>query len=178
VCRPADARETSAAWLAILRRREPIGIVLSRQGLPVLDTEPTSVLEGVHAGGYLVRHTPEPRATIMATGSEVHLALQAAENLAGEGIEVNVASLPCLEWFDEQEASYRDSVIRPDVRPRVAVEAGSTIGWHRYVGDDGAIVGVDHFGASGDASRLFSEFGVTADAVADATRRVVAAHRS
>jgi transketolase len=159
VCRPADARETSA-------------------GLPVLDTEPTSVLEGVHAGGYLVRHTPEPRATIMATGSEVHLALQAAENLAGEGIEVNVASLPCLEWFDEQEGSYRDSVIRPDVRPRVAVEAGSTIGWHRYVGDDGAIVGVDHFGASGDASRLFSEFGVTADAVADATRRVVAAHSS
>ncbi|NDG94538.1 MAG: transketolase [Actinobacteria bacterium] len=178
VCRPADARETSAAWLAILRRREPIGIVLSRQGLPVLDTEPTSVLEGVHAGGYLVRHTPEPRATIMATGSEVHLALQAAENLADEGIEVNVASLPCLEWFNQQEQSYRDSVIRPDVRPRVAVEAGSTIGWHRYVGDDGAIVGVDHFGASGDASRLFSEFGVTADAVADATRRVVAAHSS
>ncbi|MEC9128998.1 MAG: transketolase [Actinomycetota bacterium] len=178
VCRPADARETSAAWLAILRRREPIGIVLSRQGLPVLDTEPTSVLNGVHAGGYLVRQASEPVATIMATGSEVHLALQAADTLAGEGIEVNVASLPCLEWFDEQEASYRDSVIRPDVRPRVAVEAGSTIGWHRYVGDDGAIVGVDHFGASGDGSRLFSEFGVTADAVADATRRVVAAHNS
>ncbi|MEC8445796.1 MAG: transketolase [Actinomycetota bacterium] len=178
VCRPADARETSAAWLAILRRREPIGIVLSRQGLPVLDTEPTSVLDGVHAGGYLIRQASEPVATIMATGSEVHLALQAADTLAGEGIEVNVASLPCLEWFDEQEASYRDSVIRPDVRPRVAVEAGSTIGWHRYVGDDGAIVGVDHFGASGDGSRLFSEFGVTADAVADATRRVVAAHNS
>ncbi|MEC8504799.1 MAG: transketolase C-terminal domain-containing protein, partial [Actinomycetota bacterium] len=178
VCRPADARETSAAWLAILRRREPIGIVLSRQGLPVLDTEPTSVLDGVHAGGYLVRQASEPVATIMATGSEVHLALQAADTLAGEGIEVNVASLPCLEWFDEQEASYRDSVIRPDVRLRVAVEAGSTIGWHRYVGDDGAIVGVDHFGASGDGSRLFSEFGVTADAVADATRRVVAAHNS
>jgi len=178
VCRPADARETSAAWLAILRRREPIGIVLSRQGLPVLDTEPTSVLDGVHAGGYLVRQASEPVATIMATGSEVHLALQAADTLASEGIEVNVASLPCLEWFDEQEASYRDSVIRPDVRPRVAVEAGSTIGWHRYVGDDGAIVGVDHFGASGDGSRLFSEFGVTADAVADATRRVVAAHNS
>lgn len=178
VCRPADARETSAAWLAILRRRKPIGIVLSRQGLPVLDTESTSVLDGVHAGGYLVRQASEPRATIMATGSEVHLALQAADSLAREGIEVNVASLPCLEWFDEQEASYRDSVIRPDVRPRVAVEAGSIIGWHRYVGDDGAVVGVDHFGASGDASRLFSEFGVTADAVADATRRVVAAHSS
>lgn len=175
VCRPADARETSAAWLAILRRREPIGIVLSRQGLPVLDTEPTSVLDGVHAGGYLVRHAPEPRATIMATGSEVHLAVQAAEHLAGEGIEVNVASLPCLEWFDQQERSYRDAVIRPDVPARVAVEAGSTIGWHRYVGDNGAIVGLDHFGASGEASRLFSEFGVTADAVADATRRVLAA---
>ena len=178
VCRPADARETSAAWLAILRRREPIGIVLSRQGLPVLDTEPTSVLDGVHAGGYLVRQASEPVATIMATGSEVHLALQAADGLAREGIEVNVASLPCLEWFDQQEQSYRDAVIRPDVRPRVAVEAGSTIGWHRYVGDDGAIVGLDHFGASGEASVLFSEFGVTAESVADATRRVVAAHSS
>ena len=114
----------------------------------------------------------------MATGSEVHLALQAAEILAGEGIEVNVASLPCLEWFDAQDQSYRDEVIRPDVHARVAVEAGSTIGWHRYVGDNGAIVGLDHFGASGDASRLFSEFGVTADAVADATRRVVAVHSS
>ena len=114
----------------------------------------------------------------MATGRDRHLALQAADSLAREGIEVNVASLPCLEWFDEQEASYRDLVIRPDVRPRVAVEAGSTIGCHRYVGGDGAVVGVDHFGASGDASRLFSEFGVTADAVADATRRVIAAHSS
>jgi transketolase len=178
VCRPADARETSAAWLAILRRREPIGIVLSRQGLPVLDTEPTSVLDGVHAGGYLVRQASDPVATIMATGSEVHLALQAADSLAREGIEVNVASLPCLEWFDQQEQSYRDAVIRPDVRPRVAVEAGSTIGWHRYVGDEGAIVGLDHFGASGEASVLFSEFGVTAESVADATRRVVAAHSS
>ena len=114
----------------------------------------------------------------MATGSEVHLALQAADSLAREGIEVNVASLPCLEWFDQQEQSYRDAVIRPDVRPRVAVEAGSTIGWHRYVGDHGAIVGLDHFGASGEASVLFSEFGVTADAIADATRCVAAAHSS
>jgi transketolase len=170
VCRPADARETAAAWLAILEQRGPVGLILSRQGLPVLDVSEQQVRDGVRRGGYLIRSVADPQAVIMATGSEVSVALEAADRLADLGIEVDVASLPCLEWFDAQDAEYRHSVLRPDVSARVAVEAGSTIGWHRYVGDRGRVIGLDHFGASADAGRLFEEFGITADAVVSTVR--------
>lgn len=170
VCRPADARETAAAWLAVLEQRGPVGLILSRQGLPVLDVSEQQVRDGVRRGGYLIRSVADPQAVIMATGSEVSVALEAADRLADLGIEVDVASLPCLEWFDAQDAEYRHSVLRPDVSARVAVEAGSTIGWHRYVGDGGRVIGLDHFGASADAGRLFDEFGITADAVVSTVR--------
>jgi transketolase len=174
ICRPADARETAAAWVAILRQRGPVGLILSRQNLPVLDVSESQVLAGVVRGGYLVREMPSPRGLIIATGSEVPIALAAAETLGGEGINVNVASMPCLEWFNQQPQAYRDSVLDPNITARVAVEAGSTVGWHRYVGEAGAIVGLDHFGASADGPRLFDEFGLTPTSVADAVRGVLA----
>lgn len=173
VCRPADARETAAAWLATLRQRGPVGLILSRQNLPVLDIDEQTVSEGVARGAYLVRKATTPTAIVIATGSEVPLALAAAEALATDEIHVNVVSMPCLEWFNEQDQAYRDSVIDPSISARVAVEAGSTLGWHRYVGDRGAVIGLDHFGASADGPRLYAEFGITADAIADAVRGVV-----
>jgi len=173
VCRPADARETAAAWLATVHQRGPVGLILSRQNLPVLDIDEKTINEGVARGGYLVRKAAAPKAIVIATGSEVSLALEAAQVLATDGIDVNVVSLPCLEWFNEQDQAYRDSVIDPSISARVAVEAGSTVGWHRYAGDRGAVIGLDHFGASADGPRLYSEFGITTDAIADAVRGVV-----
>ena len=173
ICRPADARETAAAWVAILKQRGPVGLVLTRQNLPVLDIEHETVAQGVSRGGYLVRATAAPQALIMATGSEVCLALDAAQDLAQDGIEVNVASMPCLEWFESQDRAYRDSVLDPSITARVAVEAGSPIGWYRYIGQDGTVVGIDHFGASADGARLYSEFGITSDAIATAVREAV-----
>jgi len=174
VCRPADARETVAAWTAIVEQRGPVGLILSRQNLPVLDVDQQRVMDGVKRGGYVVRSTDQPQAVIIATGSEVSLALSAAEHLASDGISANVVSMPCLEWFTSQDQAYQDSVLDPAISARVAVEAGSTIGWHRFVGDRGEVMGLDHFGASADGSRLFSEFGLTSEAVANAVRRVIA----
>lgn len=177
VCRPADAQETAAAWAAIVQQRGPVGLILTRQGVPVAPTPIPEVRDGVQRGGYLVRRVTgqqRPAALLMATGSEVHLALEAAESLAAEGIEVNVASLPCLEWFESQDQSYQDSVLDPSITARVAIEAGSPQGWYRYVGRSGAIVGIDHFGASADGALLFREFGFTADAVAAHVRDLLA----
>ena len=174
VIRPADARETAAAWNAIVRQRGAVGLVLSRQNLPVLDVPIDSVIAGVARGGYVVRRASQPRALIIATGSEVSLALTAAESLSAAGIEVNVVSMPCLEWFDAQDAAYRDSVLDPGIRARVAVEAGASLGWHRYVGDQGRILGLDRFGASADAGTLFTEFGLTSEAIASLVRETLA----
>jgi transketolase len=173
ICRPADARETAAAWSAIVHQRGPVGLILSRQNLPVLDVEPDVVLAGVQRGGYLVHRSPAARAIIMATGSEVYRALEAAQLLATEGIDVNVASLPCLEWFDAQERDYRDLVLDPSITARVSVEAGATMGWHRYVGDAGRVVGLDRFGASADGGFLFEQFDITAEAIAQSVREAI-----
>lgn len=174
MCRPADARETVASWAATLKQRGPVGLVLSRQNLPVLDVDPNVIMDGVERGGYLVRTAQSPQALIIATGSEVSLALSAARTLATSGIDVNVVSMPCVEWFDQQDQAYRDSVLDPSITARVAVEAGSTIGWHRFVGDKGRIVGLDHFGASADGARLFTEFGITEDSIASAVQELLA----
>lgn len=174
VCRPADARETVAAWAATLRQRGPVGLVLSRQNLPVLDVPEEQILEGVARGGYLIRSADTSKALIIATGSEVALAIEAADILAADGVLVNIVSMPCVEWFNDQDQTYRDSVLDPSISARVAVEAGSTFGWHRYVGDRGRIVGVDHFGASADGPRLFTEFGLTAGSIANAVREALA----
>ena len=176
IVRPADAVETAYAWLAVLQRCAPAGLVLSRQGLPVLDHADHDVADGVARGGYVVADPADaaPQVQLLATGSEVGIALAARELLAGDGIAARVISLPCLEWFDEQPGAYRDTVLLPDVRARVAVEAGATIGWWKYVGDRGEVIGLDRFGASADAATLYREFGITAEAVAEAARRSLA----
>ena len=174
IVRPADANETAAAWRGILHRSGPAGIILTRQNLPVLDLDADAVRNGVSRGAYVVADSDSPAVQLLATGSEVHLALAAAEQLEAAGIGARVISMPCLEWFDQQEQAYRDSVLLPSVRARVAVEAGATLGWWRYVGDAGRVIGLDHFGASADYQVLFHEFGITTENIVTAARDSIA----
>ncbi|MEE9581675.1 MAG: transketolase [Acidimicrobiia bacterium] len=162
VVRPADATETAEAWEMALRRTDgPTAILLTRQGIPVLDR---SGKEGMlHRGGYVLRDGDG--ATLIATGSEVHVALEAAELLSGEGISLRVVSMPCVEAFDAQEQSYRDSVLGG--LPTATLEAGVTMGWHRFAGSDGLVIGIDHFGASAPWKSIAEEWGFTGAAVAD-----------
>jgi transketolase len=177
VVRPADANETAAAWLETLKRHEPVGLILSRQNLPTLDAPLSAVRDGVARGGYVIADAENPQVQILATGSEVSLAVEAAQMLAQQGIAARVISLPCLEWFEKQDRAYRDSVIIPSVRARVSVEAGATLGWHKYVGDAGRCVGLDHFGASADAKVLYREFNITVDAIVVAAQESITASR-
>jgi transketolase len=177
VVRPADANETAAAWKALLEKgTRPTGLALTRQSVPVL--EGTDAI-GVARGGYVLSDTaPElgnglPDVLLIATGSEVQFAVAAQQLLAAEGIGTRVVSMPCVEWFDEQEQSYRDQVLPPTVQARVAVEAGIAMPWHRFVGDHGEVISLEHFGASADWQTLFREFGFTAETVADAARRTL-----
>ncbi len=174
IVRPADANETAAAWRGILHRRGPAGIVLTRQNLPVLDVEEETVRNGVARGAYVVADSDDPAVQLLATGSEVQLALAAAEQLEADGIGARVISMPCLEWFDQQDSAYRDAVLLPSVRARVAVEAGATLGWWKYVGSEGRVVGLDHFGASADYQVLFHEFGITTENIVTAARDSIA----
>jgi transketolase len=180
VVRPADANETTVGWRTILERQhQPAGLCLSRQNLPVLDRSGGALAsaEGTARGGYVLAEAAggSPRVIIIATGSEVQLALQARDQLEGEDIPARVVSMPCVEWFDEQDAGYREQVLPPSVRARVSVEAGVALGWHKYVGDAGVSVSLEHFGASADYKTLYAEFGITADAVAAAARDSLAA---
>ncbi|MEQ6899585.1 transketolase [Nocardioides sp. YIM 152588] len=179
VVRPADANETAAAWAAILANTDrPAGLILSRQGLPVFPrgTDGYADTAGVARGGYVLLDTDgEPDVVLMATGSEVQHAVAARDLLAADGIAARVVSLPCLEWFEEQEAGYRESVIPPSVKARVSVEAGVKQGWREYVGDAGRIVSIDRFGASADAATMFREFGFTPEAVVAAAKESIAA---
>ncbi|MGO1591102.1 MAG: transketolase [Ancrocorticia sp.] len=176
IVRPADANETAAAWKSIIERNEggPAGLILSRQNLPVL--EGTSA-EGVDKGGYVLADSPTGTVDVqlLATGSEVSLAVDTQKALAEEGIGARVVSLPCLEWFEQQDQAYRDSVILPDVKARVSVEAGTTFGWAGYVGDAGRSVGINHFGASAAGGKLFEEFGFTVETVVSAVKESIAA---
>jgi transketolase len=175
IVRPGDANETSAAWRAILHHRGPAGLVLTRQNVPTPDADAEAVREGVVRGAYVVVDSDQPQVQLLATGSEVSLARSAAAELEAAGIGTRIISMPCLEWFDKQEQAYRDSVLLPSVKARVAVEAGSTQGWYRYVGDHGRIIGLDHFGASADQATLFREFGITVDNIVAAARASIAA---
>ncbi len=175
VVRPADANETAYAWRTILARGNgsgPVGLILTRQGVPVL--EGTNV-EGVARGGYVLgdEGDEDPDVVLIATGSEVQLAVEAAKLLADKDIIARVVSMPCVEWFESQPAEYRDSVLPPSVSARVAVEAGIAQPWHKLVGDTGKIVSIEHYGESADAETLFREFGFTAEAVAAAAEEVV-----
>ncbi|GAB89941.1 transketolase, partial [Gordonia rhizosphera] len=171
VVRPADANETAAAWQTLLgRRNHPVGLALTRQNVPILEGTST---EGVAKGAYVLSDPDgTPDVVLIGTGSEVSLAVEAAQALAGKGIKARVVSMPCFEWFDEQTPDYRESVLPTGV-PRVAVEAGISMPWYRIVGDSGEIVALDHFGASADYKVLYQEFGITAEAVTAAAERVV-----
>jgi transketolase len=172
VLRPADARETVGAWSAALERKDgPTVLALTRQKLPVLEG---SSAEAVARGGYVLRDSQDlPAVILMATGSEVALALDAADRLEAEGVQARVVSLPSLERFQAQTQAYRDSVLPPGIEARVAVEAGVSWGWERLVGSSGAIIGLDRFGASAPAETLFEKFGFTVDNIVSAARRVM-----
>ncbi|GAB3492464.1 transketolase [Amycolatopsis cihanbeyliensis] len=174
VVRPADANETAAAWKAALEDNDaPSGLALTRQNVPVLDGTKEKALEGVARGGYVLADATggNPDVVLIATGSEVQLAVEARNTLEAEGVSTRVVSMPCVEWFDAQDAAYRESVIPAGVKARVAVEAGVAQCWHRFVGDAGEVVSIEHFGASADYKTLFREFGLTGDAVTAAARR-------
>ncbi|MEU8529122.1 MULTISPECIES: transketolase [Streptomyces] len=174
VVRPADANETAIAWREIVKRHTkvfgkgaPHGLALTRQGVPTYAPN-----EDAAKGGYVLFDADggEPQVVLIGTGSEVQLAVEAREQLQAAGIPTRVVSMPSVEWFEEQDQAYKDSVLPPSVKARVAVEAGIGLTWHKYVGDAGRIVSLEHFGASADAKVLFREFGFTADAVAAAAR--------
>jgi transketolase len=179
--RPADANETTVAWRTIMEHTDrPAGLALSRQNLPVFDREEVGSAEGVARGGYVLAEASSgtPEVILMGTGSEVQIAVAAREALEADGVPTRVVSLPCLEWFAEQDQAYRDEVLPPSVRARVSVEAGVPMGWREYVGDAGRIVGLDHFGASAAFTRLYEEFGLTKEAVVSAARDSLKAARS
>ncbi|MEU7563829.1 transketolase [Streptomyces eurythermus] len=179
VVRPADANETAIVWAEILKRHAthpaPHGLALTRQGVPVYAPN-----EDAAKGGYVLREssTEVPEVIIIATGSEVHLAVAARELLEAAGTGTRVVSMPSVEWFEEQPREYRERVLPPTVKARVAVEAGIGLTWYRYVGDAGRVVSLEHFGASADAKTLFTEFGFTPENVAAKARESLAAARA
>ncbi|MCS4489293.1 transketolase [Corynebacterium sp. ES2794-CONJ1] len=176
--RPADANETAAAWRAALLYKEgPKGLALSRQNLPVLDGTKEKAREGLRRGAYILKEASAatPEVLLMASGSEVQLVVKAAAQLEKEGIAARVVSVPCLDWFEEQDQAYQESVLPPHVRARVAVEAGISMPWHRHLGLQGRAISLEHFGASAPADKLFEEFGFTVDNVVKAAKDSLAA---
>ncbi len=179
VVRPADANETAVVWLELLRRHGgPAGIALTRQNIPVFPRGEGGFAAASEAvkGAYVLVDTPDggtPDVILIATGSEVQLAVAARETLAAEGVQARVVSAPSLEWFAEQDAAYRESVLPKAVTARVSVEAGVALTWRGIVGDTGRSVSIDHFGASADYKTLFEKFGITADAVVEAARESI-----
>jgi len=180
VVRPADANETAVAWRTILQRADhPAGLCLTRQAVPVFDRSPEAGLasaEGTARGGYVLAEGDggRPVVVLIATGSEVQLALEAREMLQRGGTSARVVSMPCVEWFSEQDASYQEEVLPPGIRARVCVEAGIALGWRAFAGDLGECVSLEHFGASAAYQTLYAEFGITAQRVADAARTSLA----
>ena len=168
--RPADGHETCAGWLAALTMGKPTALVLTRQNLPTYDESDGRALKG----GYILKKEKgeKPDVVLLASGSEVEQAVAARDILAGKGIDARVVSMPCMELFNAQSAEYRDSVIPADVRARVAMEAGATMPWYRYVGLDGSVIGLDHYGDSAPAATLFKEFGITAEHMAEEAEKV------
>jgi transketolase len=180
VIRPADANETAVAWRTILQRVDrPAGLCLTRQSVPVFDRSPEAGLasaEGTARGGYVLAEGGggQPDVVLIATGSEVQIALEAREMLQRAGTSARVVSMPCVEWFAEQDASYQEEVLPPGIRARVCVEAGIALGWRAFAGDLGECVSLEHFGASAAYQTLYAEFGITAQRVAEAARTSLA----
>jgi len=175
VVRPAGANETALAWHFALKRTDgPTAMALSRQGLPFWDPDAVPD-DAVERGAYVLRDASNgsPDVILMGTGSEVHLCARTQELLEEQGVPTRLVSMPCLEQFAEQDEGYRDSVLPPDVRARVAVEAASPFGWDRWVGDEGAVVAMTTFGESGPGKDVFKHFGFTPENVAETAKSVV-----
>jgi len=175
IVRPADANEVSACWVEIIQRGKPAGLALSRQNLPVIDRSKYQDTSGVRNGAYVLAYGEDDKkdlcqVILIATGSEVYLALAAREKLAQDGIKARVVSAPCLEWFKEQPTTYRDQVLPRNIKARVSVEAGIAQPWHEFIGDMGVAVSLEHFGASASASVLFKEFGFTVENIVKAAK--------
>ncbi len=172
VVRPSDANETAAAWKAILSRRGTAALILSRQALPTLDRTKFASADGLDRGGYVLADSEKetPDVILVATGSEVSVAVAARTALKGKGIGARVVSLPCREWFLDQDRSYRDEVLPPNVKARVSIEAATTFGWHDIVGDAGVAIGIDHYGESADGALLLEKFGITSEHVVQAAQ--------
>jgi transketolase len=180
VFRPADANEVVETWRVVTAlRHEPAALVLTRQALPTLDRSGLGAASGVANGGYILAEASggRPDVLLLATGSEVHLALEARDELEADGIATRVVSMPCWELFDRQPPEYRDRVLPREVTARVAVEQASTLGWDRYVGHGGVVIGMHTFGASAPLKQLLTKFGFTPEQVAQAARERVAAAR-
>ena len=165
VVRPGDANEVAESWKKILSRGRAAGILLSRQNLPVLDRTDCEPASGTAKGAYILKDAQNPKAVLIATGSEVSLAIDVQSALASEGIAVRVVSAPCLEWFSEQDQSYKDQVLPPSIKLKVSIEVGIAQGWHQLIGDGGIAISLEHYGASADAKRLFKEFGFSVEAI-------------
>ena len=165
VVRPGDANEVAESWKKILTRGRAAGILLSRQNLPVLDRTECEPASGTAKGAYILKDAQNPKAVLIATGSEVSLAIDVQSALASEGIAVRVVSAPCLEWFSEQDQSYKDQVLPPAIKLKVSIEVGIAQGWHQFIGDGGLAISLEHYGASADAKRLFKEFGFSVEAI-------------
>ena len=175
IVRPADANETAVAWREIITRNKPVGLALSRQNLPVFERSASNSADGVARGAYVIA---EPKSALevilIATGSEVHVAIEASRILAEQNISARVVSAPCLEWFEEQSDSYKESILPKNLRARVSIEAGVGAGWQKYVGDNGEIISLEHFGASASAGSLFKDYGFTAENIVLAAKRTIA----
>ena len=172
VIRPGDANEVTEAWKKVITRDRACGILLSRQNLPVFDRTVCEPASGTAHGAYVLKDLPNPKAILIATGSEVSLAIDAQTALAADGINVRVVSAPCLEWFAEQDQSYKDSVLSPGV-VKISIEVGIAQGWRELIGDSGVAISLEHYGASADAKRLFKEFGFSVENVVAQVKKAI-----
>jgi len=172
VIRPGDANEVTEAWKKIITRERACGILLSRQNLPVFDRTSCQSAAGTAQGAYVLKDMPNPKAILIATGSEVSLAIDAQTALAAEGINVRVVSAPCLEWFAEQEQSYKDAVLSPGVL-KISIEVGIAQGWRELIGDSGVAISLEHYGASADAKTLFKQFGFSVENVVATVKKAI-----
>ena len=167
VIRPCDANEVAVCWLKIMEDRKPAGIVLTRQNIPTLDRQINAPAINAQKGAYILHDAPNsnPDVILIATGSEIELALSAQKELNSQSINTRVVSMPCVEWFQDQPASYQESVLPKNVKAKIAIEAGSTFGWYQFVGLEGGVIGLDHYGASGKPDLLYKEFGITVEKI-------------
>jgi transketolase len=177
VIRPCDANETAEAWLAAIRHRSgPVALALSRQNLPTLDRKSKyAPAKGLHQGAYILSEAAgnKPDLVLIASGSEVQIALEAAAKIQARGPAVRVVSMPSWELFEAQPAEYHHRILPPQIKAKIAIEAGSPQGWHRYVGEFGHIIALDHFGASAPADVLYEKFGLTADRIVEKALEIV-----